>query len=43
VREYWILDPLRRYTEFLRLAGDTYQIVPLDENRIFRGEVLPGF
>lgn len=43
VREYWIIDPIQRRVEFLRLQGGRYEVVPLEENRIFRSEVVGGF
>jgi Uma2 family endonuclease len=43
VREYWIIDPIQRRCEFLRLRESKYEIVPLEANHIFRSEVLPGF
>jgi Uma2 family endonuclease len=43
VPEYWIIDPLQRRVEFHRLQGKQYQLVPLENNHIFRSEVLSGF
>lgn len=43
VGEYWLVDPLARRVEFWRLDVDRYELVPLERNRIFRSEVLPGF
>ncbi|MGH7201849.1 MAG: Uma2 family endonuclease [Planctomycetaceae bacterium] len=43
VGEYWIIDPLQRRVEFWRLSAGRYELVPLEENRIFRSQVLPGF
>jgi len=43
VREYWIVDHLQSRVEFHRLHGDRYQLVPLERNRLFRSEALPGF
>jgi Uma2 family endonuclease len=42
VTEYWIVDPLQRRVEFLRLQDGRYVLVPLEENRIFRSAVIPG-
>jgi Uma2 family endonuclease len=42
VAEYWIIDPLQKRCEFLRLQDGRYQLVPLDDNRIFRSSVIPG-
>ncbi len=43
VEEYWIIDPIQRRVEFLRLTADRYDVVPLEESRIFRSEAIPGF
>lgn len=43
VREYWLLDPMIGRAEFRRLVDGCYELVPLEENRIFRSEALPGF
>lgn len=43
VREYWIVDPVQRRVEFLRLRGDRYDVVPLENSRIFRSSAIPGF
>lgn len=43
VKEYWIIDPLQHRVEFLRLREGSYELVPLEANRIFRSSVLPGF
>ena len=43
VREYWIIDPLQRRAEFYRLTEGQYNLVPLEQNRIFRSEILEGF
>lgn len=43
VSEYWIIDPIQRRIEFLRLADGIYEPVPLEDNRIFRTAVIPGF
>ncbi len=43
VEEYWIIDPIQNRTEFLRLQGGFYDIVPLEENRIFRSRAINGF
>jgi Uma2 family endonuclease len=43
VREYWIIDPLEKRVEFHRLQDRRYELVPLESNRIFRSQVLPGF
>lgn len=41
--EYWLIDPLQRRAEFYRLREGIYQIVPLEQNRIFRSKTLEGF
>lgn len=41
--EYWIIDPLQRRAEFYRLKDGQYHLVPLEQNRIFRSEILEGF
>lgn len=43
VTEYWIIDPIQRRVEFLRLIDGRYEPIPLDENRIVRTAVIPGF
>jgi len=44
VREYWMLDPERRASEFNRLDADgRYQIVAPDADGRLHSEVLPGF
>ena len=43
VLEYWIIDPLQRRAEFYRLIDGQYNLVPLEQNRIFRSESLAGF
>ena len=42
VSEYWIIDPLQRRVEFLRLQNGIYELHPLEQNRIFKSEVIPG-
>ena len=43
VEEYWIIDPLQKRCEFLRLVNGAYEVVPLEQNTIFRSTVIPGF
>ena len=44
VPEYWLIDPQMKRAEFYRLAeGGQYQLVPPDEERVYRSAVLPGF
>ncbi|MDT5121560.1 MAG: hypothetical protein QOC96_1042 [Acidobacteriota bacterium] len=43
VREYWLIDPVRKQAEFYRLGDDgIYQIVTVGEDGIFRSVVLKG-
>jgi Uma2 family endonuclease len=44
VREYWLIDPQRRRAEFYRLGEEGwYQLVPVDEEGVFRSGVVSGF
>jgi len=43
VAEYWIIDPVQQRVEFLVLQNGHYELAPLEQNRIFRSRVLPGF
>jgi Uma2 family endonuclease len=43
VGEYWIVDPVQQRVEFLVLDEGRYQLARLEENRLFRSRVLPGF
>jgi Uma2 family endonuclease len=43
VSEYWIVDPLQQRVEFLSLVDGRYELTPLEENRVFRTAVIPGF
>ena len=43
VREYWLLDYLRRQAEFYQLGPDgIYRLVPMDEDGIYHSAVLEG-
>jgi Uma2 family endonuclease len=43
VREYWLLDPLRRQAEFYGLGADgIYRLLEADRNGVVRSLVLPG-
>jgi Uma2 family endonuclease len=43
VREYWLLDPVRRQAEFYQWsASGAYATLPVDENGIFRSRVIEG-
>ena len=42
IREYWLLDPIRKQAEFYRLGEDgIYRLDPL-ENGVFRSDVMSG-
>jgi Uma2 family endonuclease len=43
VAEYWIIDPLQRRAEFHRLVEGRYDLVPLEQNRIFASQAIQGF
>lgn len=38
-----IIDPIQKRVEFLVLEEGRYELAPLEENRLFRSRVLPGF
>lgn len=42
VTEYWIVDPLQRRVEFLHLQDGRYELVPLENNNVYRSQVVPG-
>ncbi len=43
VREYWLIDPLRKQAEFNVLGEDSfYRAVPIGDDGIFRSRVLEG-
>jgi Uma2 family endonuclease len=43
VREYWLLDPLRKRAEFYRLGRDKlFHPMQVDESGVFRSAVLKG-
>lgn len=43
VREYWILDPIRKQAEFYRLNQEgAYALVRVGDDGIFRSDVLAG-
>jgi Uma2 family endonuclease len=43
VREYWLIDPLRKQAEFYQLGADgIYRLVPVSEDGIYRSVVLNG-
>jgi Uma2 family endonuclease len=43
VEEYWIVDPRAKRVQFLQLENGQYELAPLEDNRIFRSRVIPGF
>jgi Uma2 family endonuclease len=44
VAEYWIIDSVKRKTQFLRLGDDgRYEVVRLESKRIFRSRAVAGF
>jgi Uma2 family endonuclease len=43
VREYWIIDPLINTANFHRNVNGEWQEMPVDNQGIFRSEVVPGF
>jgi len=43
VEEYWIVDPRQQRVQFLRLKNGRYDLAPLEENRVFKSSVIPGF
>lgn len=43
VREYWLIDPMRKQTEFYTLDEEgLYHLIPLDKDKVFRSTVLDG-
>jgi Uma2 family endonuclease len=43
VREYWLLDPLRKQADFYQLGADgLYRLAPVGADGIFRSAVLEG-
>lgn len=43
VREYWLIDPLRKEADFYQLSRDGhFRLIPADENGIYRSSVLKG-
>ncbi|MDX6445514.1 MAG: hypothetical protein QOH71_2588 [Blastocatellia bacterium] len=42
IREYWILDQIRRRAEFYWLEEGTYRLIESDEDGIYRSKVLAG-
>ena len=44
VREYWLIDPVRREAEFYRLDDrGIYRLVPPDHEGVYRSAVVEGF
>ena len=42
VREYWIIDPIKRRITILNRAGDVWAENPLTSRSVYRTELLPG-
>lgn len=43
VREYWLIDPIRRHAEFYRLGDDgLFQPMAIDDEGVFQSSVLDG-
>lgn len=43
VREYWLIDPLRKQAEFYQLGADgIYRLIPASDDGIYRSAVLNG-
>src|SRR5206468_10741788 len=42
VGDYWLVDPLRRAVEFLRLTGGEYRTVNLGSDGKYRPAAFPG-
>lgn len=43
VVEYWLINPSGVNVEFYRLIEGRYELIPLEEGRMFRSSVLDGF
>jgi Uma2 family endonuclease len=43
IPEYWLIDPIRKQSEFYSLGGDgTYRLMPVSKDGIFYSHVLKG-
>jgi Uma2 family endonuclease len=43
IPEYWLIDPMRKQSEFYTLGGDgTYRLMPISKDGIFHSHVLKG-
>jgi Uma2 family endonuclease len=43
VREYWLLDPIRRQAEFYQLGDDgLFRAVPASADGVYHSRALPG-
>ncbi len=42
VREYWIIDPMRKQAEFFTLENGRYRLADIDKDNRFHSPVLPG-
>lgn len=44
VREYWLIDPIRRQAEFYSLEAEgVFHPIPVGEDGVFRSRILAGF
>lgn len=44
VKEYWLIDPIRKQAEFYQIGSDGhYYSVPADAGNIYHSEAVPGF
>jgi Uma2 family endonuclease len=43
VSEYWVIDPMKCRATFFKLEDGEYEEIVLENNRIFRTSVIPGF
>lgn len=43
VRESWLIDPDRRTAEFYQINGARYELMPLDDQGVFRSRAIFGF
>ena len=43
VREYWLIDPMRKQAEFYRLgSGGIYSLIPISDDGLVHSDVLKG-
>lgn len=43
VAEYWLIEPRKKKAAFLQLSENGYEAIPLDADRFFRSQAVPGF